>query len=57
MHYREIGEVMSYTKIGDGVVALFYFLVALAVIFVPLGIWKLVDIAKILVDKISITVN
>ena len=48
---------MSYTKIGDGVVALFYFLVALAVIFVPLGIWKLVDIAKILVDKISITVN
>ena len=35
---------MSYSRIGDGIVSAFMFMIILLFIFVPLGIWKLIDL-------------
>lgn len=45
---------MSYSSLGDGVVAGFKFLLILAAVSVPLAIWKLIDIAIWLYDHVSI---
>lgn len=46
---------MSYKDIGSGVVTLIKMLLILLAIFVPLGLWKLIEIAIWLFKNINIT--
>ena len=43
-----------YEQIGEGLVALFKLMVALLAITIPLGIWKLIDIAVWLFRNVTI---
>lgn len=44
---------MSYGNIGDGVVALFKFLLILCTLFVPLGLWKLIELICLLITHVK----
>lgn len=43
-----------YGNLGDGVTGIIYFLMVLCAIFIPLGIWKLIEIIIYLTHHISI---
>lgn len=38
----------DYSRIGDGVASAFIMLAALCVVFIPLGLWKLVELLILL---------
>ncbi len=48
---------MSYARAGDAAVILFKFMFVLLCLFVPLGLWKLIDIAIWLYNNIHVQVG
>lgn len=46
-----------YSKIGDAVESLFRFMTILLWIFVPLGVWKLIDIIVLVFRHIKIVIG
>ena len=48
------GVLEMYSNVGEGFVALFKLMVALLAITIPLGIWKLIDIAVWLFRNVTI---
>lgn len=46
-----------YGNLGDGLEKMFWFILCLLCIFIPLGIWKLVDVAIWIMNNVSIKVG